>query len=120
MGKLEMENEKRIIKALISSQTQALTKSGNSLANTYRLNNAEISELFNEGFCNLNSTKIKNVERDYLLHLENSSCSQILRDYQFNVNSPTYNGETINLFNRLLEIKPNHSLTYTMKQRSLD
>jgi hypothetical protein len=46
--------------------------------------------------------------------LENSSCSQILKEYQFIANSHTDNSEAIDLFNRVLEIKPNHSLTYTM------
>jgi tetratricopeptide (TPR) repeat protein len=110
-----MNNSKEKKDQLILFQKPSeLVRIGNSVAIVNRLLNQDISDLFNQGFCKLNSKKIKSVDRDYLFELEHSSNSQILKNFDFQADKPSDYQKAIDLLMRVLEIKPSHSLTLTL------
>jgi hypothetical protein len=76
--------------------------------------NDEISVLFNKGFHNLKSKHLNRIDKDYLFILEHSSKDQIIKDYKFEATKSTDYLSSIQSFTRVLKLKPNHSLTYSM------
>lgn len=114
-----MLNEENLNRALIKSQTDSLTKAGNTCTVTNRLVNSEISELFNKGFRLLNSKAIKSVDRDFLFLVEHTSNYQIVKDFSFEAQKWGDYLNVMDSFVRLLQIKPNHSLTLTMLGKCL-
>jgi tetratricopeptide (TPR) repeat protein len=109
-----MSNANENNKLILTQKESGLVRVGNSVAITNRLLNQEISDYFNQGFCKLNSKKIKSVDSDYLLELEHSSNYQIVKKYDFEAQHHSDYEQALNFFNQVLILKPNHSLTYTM------
>jgi tetratricopeptide (TPR) repeat protein len=101
-------------KLILTKRESGLVRVGNSVAITNRLLNQEISDLFNQGFCKLNSQKIKSIDRDYLFVLEHTSNQQIVNEFEFKAESISDYKQCIDILNNVLRLKPNHSLTHTM------
>jgi tetratricopeptide (TPR) repeat protein len=109
-----MENKENHNNTIARFQNNFLTTANKNFAITNKLINSEISSLFNQGFCKLNSRIIKNSEKDYLFELNHSTNQMIVKNFEFKAENRYDYEQAVNYFQQVIKLKPNHSLTYSM------
>ena len=90
--------------SLILSESSNLVKLGSTLSITNKLLFGEISQLFNKGFCLMNSKDSLDEKEDYLLLFENNFNLRKTSRFNFNANQDEDYIEAITLFKKVLEI----------------